>query len=406
MNQAGKICFALIAGVTATQASAVCEDSNYGMRLSLMNATAVASNTACTKTAEQFIDLFYGQQLKNLLNGYTDQSISSFDVNFNSLKMRMDFFTQGSPLRLQIADLGVDETFNGQTRDDSISLLKDYFKKNGIAGRIMRYQVSNSATSPIAGPNGIIQMAARQDFDTGFSGPVQGSSSADSGNLIGAGFDAGSGQVGGKKSSAYSLPLSYVWRSKQDPGRTFTLGASLVQVKTEGATGYHAGLGVSARIPMSENWALFPVARYTITNSVELNTAAGVYSVSLGSTYRIPIGESAIMIGNMLGYYKTASISVGSYSFNPDVSTMALRNGVLYSHPVALAGRPLAVEYSLVDTRFTGGTKFFVNNTQEIAVSLGSNRAADAAGKFFRVGLRYLRGRETHGLSLQGSYWF
>lgn len=179
-----------------------------------------------------------------------------------------------------------------------------------------------------------------------------------------------------------------------------------MQVKTEGANGYHAGLGVSARIPMTENWALFPAVRYTVTNSVDLNTVAGVYSVSLGSTYRIPMGESAIMIGNMLGYYKTSRLSVGDYSFDPDVKTMALRNGVLYSQPVTLAGRDLAVEYSLVDTRFTGGTKFFVNNTQEISVSLGTNRAADASGKFFRLGLRYLRGRETHGLSLQGAYWF
>ncbi|MPN24925.1 hypothetical protein SDC9_172330 [bioreactor metagenome] len=113
-----------------------------------------------------------------------------------------------------------------------------------------------------------------------------------------------------------------------------------------------------------------------------------------------------LVIGNMAGYHKTTKVSFGDYSFDPDLKTWALRNGVMLSQAVNLAGLPLAVEYSLVDTRYTGGTKFFVDNTQEIGVSVGTNRSGDLSKNYMRFGLRYLHGRDTNTVTLSGSYWF
>lgn len=390
-------------------AHAICDNSNYGFAGITTNINGqISNNTACTSTASQLFDLFDGVNLATILPTYTNSAITSLDVNFASLNMLLAFPTAGSTLTFNVPDLGiVNMQFTGATRDDSISLLRDYLKKTSFAGEVMHYQATHSPTSPITGTNGLIPMVVAQDFNSAFSAPYQNASGdgADS-NLVGAGIDVGSGTTAGKTTSVASLPMSHVWRSKTTPGQQFTLGGSLTQVKTEGAHAYHLGLGVSARLPMSDNWALLPAAGYAVTGSADLNTAAGMYSASLGSTYRVPLGQYDLTIGNMAGFYQTSRISVGDYSFDPKIKTLALRNGLMFSQPVELMGMAVAVEYYIVDTRYTGGTKFFIDNTQEIGVSIGTNRRGDVRTGYFRLGLRYLRGRETNSVSLQGGYWF
>ncbi|NMG50332.1 hypothetical protein GO613_19755 [Azoarcus communis] len=401
---------ALLAGAALPMtASAVCNNKNYGVLLSVFvsQTETVEEGTRCENTAEKFFDLLNDASFSSIVPSYNSESIASATVNFNSLPIQFDFEDSGSALRFRIAALGVDLVFEGVDRDDSSDMLVDYLKKSGILSSILKYQAENSPNSPIAGPGGMIPSAAAADFDAAMSDTlreIQGNT-ADSPNFsVGASW--GSMDIDGKKGEVTNLPLSRVWRSTEVPGRVFTLSGSLTQVKVAGAASYHGGLGVAYRLPVSSRWSLTPSLRYAVTGSADLASVAGLYSVGVSSTYHIPLGSMDLVIGNMAGYHKTTKVSFGDYSFDPDIKTWALRNGVMLSQAVNLAGLPLAVEYSLVDTRYTGGTKFFVDNTQEIGVSVGTNRSGDLSKNYMRFGLRYLHGRDTNTVTLSGSYWF
>lgn len=390
-------------------AAASCSNKNYGLDLYVMGdmPQSEESGSRCANTADKFFDLLNGESFSSIVPSYNDFSIANATMNFNGVPLYFDFESSDTTLRFRIPSLDVDVSFSGSDRDESADLLVDYLKKSGILSRIMREQAASSPTSPIAGPGGMIPTAAAADFDAAMGETVQalnGGSSDSPSFSVGASY--GTMDVDGKKGQVSNIPMSYVWRSDSTPGQMFTLSGSVTQVTIAGGTSYHGGLGVAFRMPVSARWALTPSLRYSITGSADMASVAGMYSAGLSSTYHIPLESLDLVIGNMAGYYRTNKVSFGEYSFDPKIHTWSLRNGVMVSQPVNMFGMPLAVEYSFVDTRYTGGTEFFVDNTQEIGVTIGTNRAGNLSKKFTRFGLRYLHGRETNTVSLTGSYWF
>ena len=117
-------------------------------------------------------------------------------------------------------------------------------------------------------------------------------------------------------------------------------------------------------------------------------------------------GPDNVAMGNMLSYNRTAKIQSGEYSSNPDITSTVVRNGLMLSQPANWNGQKLSVEYSLVDTRYTGGTKLYIDNTQEIGITVGTNKNAFSARSFLRGGLTYLRGKDTKGFTANIGYWF
>jgi hypothetical protein len=126
---------------------------------------------------------------------------------------------------------------------------------------------------------------------------------------------------------------------------------------------------------------------------------------SVTSTYLIEGNGFDVVIGNMLGYYKTLNPPVGKFTVNPDLSQVALRNGFLLSQPITLGGRKMSVEYSASDTRYFS-TSIYQRNSQELGISLGTNKSAYTSRSFFRTNLAYQRAKDAHGVVLTVNYWF
>lgn len=408
MKISGLLALSVMAALPVAASAATCSNKNYGVELFVYGSSGlIDQGTRCEDTAQSFFDLMNNAGLKSIVPAYNQNLVSSAQISFNSLPILVDFETSGPDLRFRIAALGIDMTFSGTDRDASGDMLEDYVKKSGILSKILEYQATHTPNSPITGPDGMIPVAAATDFDTAMSDSLNeylGAGSENPSSTLGAAY--GKVDMDGKKGDITRIPFSHVWRSKEKPGQLFTLSGSLAQVTVAGAASYHGGLGIAFRSPMTTRWALTPSLRYSVTGSADLASVAGMYAAALASTYHVPLGRFDMVIGNMAGYYKTTKFSVGDYSFNPDIKTWALRNGVMLSQPVSISGVPLSVEYSLVDTRYTGGTEFFVDNTQEIGVSLGTNRGGNIDKAFGRFGLRYLRGKDSSSISLSGSYWF
>lgn len=360
-------------------------------------------------TAQDLIDALETEQLSGLDATYDGTQIANLNVLFNSLPIALSFpnsgFTgNGAELVFSIPALGISKTFNGADRDASQDLLEDYLKDSGVIADIMKYQAANSPHSPISGPGGIIPTAVSSDFNEVFNTmPAQ--QDGQPASLIGAGLGFSALSVDDRDTKVTTIPLSYTVRNNIDPRRQLVFSMPITVADTDGAKAYSVSFGAGYRFPINEAWTLTPAVRYGVTASEDLATVAGVVSATLASTYALRFEKFDMAIGNMLGYYSTTKVQAGDYSFDPKIHNTVLRNGVMVSQPITISGKRMAIEYSLIDTRYLG-TEIFVDNTQEFGITLGTNRSVFSSRSFVRGGLNFLRGKETTGVSLNIGYWF
>lgn len=390
---------------------------NYALGLSV-NQTC---GTAATATAQSFFDKIKPNTpdgLRSIVPGYNDLAVAQVAARFNGVKMNLSLPDAIGTVIFNIPELGYSRTFRAGTRDQSIDLLVDDLKKSDILARIMAYQAANTPTSPITGVGGLMPMVIATDFNQNFTdfatnitGPLQDAQVGGTANLAGAALMLGSFTTDSKdgmrnKVKVATLPLSYTFRNGIDPRRQLALSIPLSTVDVNGARSYSGGFGMAYRFPINDNWTLVPAGRLSAVASVDLATVSAVYSMGLTSVYLWDMGTYSVAMGNMLSYNATMKLGSGDYAFDPKISNTSLRNGVLVSQPVVWDGKKLSVEYSLVDTRFVGGTRPYVNQYQEFGITVGTNKNAYAARTFVRGGLTLTHGKGTKGAMANIGYWF
>lgn len=396
-----------LAGVFAGQAYAGC-DKSYAFRADV---GANAGSEICSSTSSNFIDAVKNFNLSNA--GYTGTEVTSVNGRFSDVDVRLNYYTANNPkLDYSFPQLGISGSFTGATRAQSEQQFVDWMKKNDILGKIMKYQAEHSASSPITGAGGLIPMTAASDFDSAFTASATqiagvNQAGAASNNLIGIGATYGVYTMSGSsdKTTTMSLPLSYTVRNGIDPRRQLIISLPITQTTTGDAKAYQIGLGLAYRFPITDNWTVTPGIKYSYVASVDRATVAALASASLTSAYLIPMNGYDIGIGNMLGYYETQKFSAGDYSFNPNIKQFLTRNGVMVSQPVSLAGKKMSVEYALTDTRYLSN-KPYVDNYQELSVSLGTNKSAADSRSHLRAGLSLMSGRGMSGYMFNLRYSF
>lgn len=399
----------------AQVAGCVVPNGNFGLSMSVSGGGCASIST---NTAQAFFDKLTTAGLQSFGLGYTGLQPATIDANFNSLGMTLAF-TQpngGTLLGLDIPLLGVHQQWTGTTRDDSKQQMADYLKKSNIIGQIMKFQAANSPTSPIAGAGGMLPNAVAGDFNQNFTDTATNIAAPSSAataatqdkvtpNLIGIALSYGSFTSLDNKTKVTSIPLSYTMRNDIDPRRQLILSMPITEIDTNGAKSYQGALGAAYRVPMNDNWTLTPSGKVSGVGSVDMATVAGMYSLSVTSTYIWNLADYDVSMGNMLGYNKTMKFKSGDYAFDPDIKSTVLRNGVMLSQPVNWGGKKMSVEYSAIDTRYSG-TKLYIDNTQEIGITVGTNKSAFSSRSFLRGGLTYLHGKDTKGLTANIGYWF
>lgn len=369
------------------------------------------------KSAEDALNSIETAKLAQTIT-YTGIEAATIALDFRGLGMTLSYPTAGSmQLVFIVPALGINQTFNGngatvpQARDDAQDQLVEFLKKGNFLGQIMKELARVSPVDPIAGnPNSLQSQMVTQDFDSSFTSYASNIAPAPqpgerTPNLIGIGLRFGSYKQADLKSNAVTLPLSYTIRSNSAPGHQFNLRLPLTVVETEGATSYQGGLGFTYRLPVSKRWALAPAFNYAVTGSKDLGSVAQIASGSLTSGYEISLGSSVLAIGNMVGYYRTLKFSYGDYSFDPEISNTVYRNGLLWSVPVSWFGNRYAIEYSYINTQFTG-TELYINAYNEFGLTFGTAKGVAGVLSFVRVGVTYLHSSKSEGFSLNVGYWF
>lgn len=381
-----------------------CEKS-YGFRADI---NGTQGKTLCASNVDAFIDSAKNFTLSNA--GYTETSAAMAQGRFNDINLVLSYAASSRTLSYSFPELGLSGNFTGATREQSEELFVDYLKKGDILGKVLRYQAKNSPSSAITGAGGLIPMLGASDFATGFdtaSKIATGGEAGSPNNLIGVGLGYATYNVdgGGAKVKTTSLPLSYTYRSSSDARQQVVLSIPIMQASTDGAKAYNVGVGLAVRLPLTDRWTLTPGMRYSAVASLDRATVSTVASGSLMSTYVVPMGGFDLAVGNMIALYKTGKFRSGDFSFDPDIKLKMTRNGLMASMPTTMLGSNVAAEFSLIDTRYLGD-KPFVSNSQEVGVTIGTNRNASNKHSFLRAGLSYVRSNATKGMTANLGYWF
>ena len=373
-------------------------------------------NLICSNNSQDFMD--YVKDLKASNPDYTDKSQATISGRFNDVPMILSYEENSTVLVVNAPEIGVkNKTFDGGTRKKSNRLFRDWVKKSGIIGEIIKIQDKKSSVSSINGVNGIVPTVASNDFDLGgFNSnisdiPAVGNENGRIEGLIGfmPSFSIMSIDGQGKKMKSSTLPLSYTYRFQSNPNQQLIVSAPISYYEIGSAKGYHGGLGLAYKHPVNDNWSLTPAVRYSMTGSKDRASLATVYSASLTSNYRFDLANDyELNVGNMIGYYETGKFKSGSYSFDPDIQETMLKNGIMLSQPVDIKGAKYAIEYSVIDTRYVGSDKPFMSNMQEYGITFGTHRKNTSQSKLSRLrgGLKYTNAKGANGLTFNFGYWF
>ena len=406
-----KLHIAVLAGCLAMAGSARAAD------LFIVDLTVNSQSARLTfNSAEAAIDSLETQNINTKVPYSGTEPLTAL-MNYRGLPITLTYAAQNSTtLRFQVPEAGIDMSFTGAgssvpaARDNAQDQLVAYLKSGDGLGKIQKKLAEVSPVDPIAGnPNSLETQMVVRDFDTAFTAYATniapGAAAQVTPNLAGIGLRFGSYSTAGLRTTAITLPISYTIRFDANPDRQLTFTAPLTLADSEGAKSYYGGLGVHYRMPLATGWALTPAASWAATGSRDLGSAAQIVSASLTSGYMFPVQETdTIAIGNMVGYYKTLNLTVEDYSFDPELTNWVFRNGVMYSHPVSWFGGGLAMEYSFVNTIFTGAA-LYEERYNQVGVTLGTGRGATLPA-YLRAGVTYLKTEKGKGFSLNFGYWF
>ncbi len=380
----------------------------------LFEATVVSGGVTqlvCRDTIQGFYEIAI-RDINNTIPGSAANPAAISNIRFLGVDAQLSYTAGSNVLVFSIPALGINNlTFEGATRQDSGILLREYLLDNPqILGELQKQQAAVSPLSPITGTGGVLSQAIFNDFSSSFLdtptriATSQNTASQGSQSVLGAGVVVSSHNVANAKVNTISVPLSYTVRNDIDPRRQALVRGGVGLIDTAGSRSYQGRLSAGYRFPMSDAWVLTPMAGFNFSASSDVGYAVGIGNASLASTYTWEFDTFDVTMGNMVGYYQTFKIPV-KYSADPKIRVAALVNGLFLSQPVSFGGGKMSIEYGFSDTRL-GGTKLYQNNSQELTISLGTNKSALSARSFLRATLAVQRAKDSKGVSLGVNYWF
>lgn len=408
----------LILQTTAATAAPLATSSPFDVTVGVGTTYNFATDTFSGGTVTAPIGVTTLSDLKTRLQQIDTQYSTTSDVwiraGYRGIPLILSSPGATSAVALDIPLLGYHRDFTAQsTRDANTTDMFNYLKSSGndLLNQLQNKLAEVSPIDPIAGnPSSMQSRMVSDDFDRSFtqfaSNIKNNDSTTQSNSMIGIGLSLGSVSAGGLTTSTTTVPLSYTVRNDLDPRKQWTFYAPLSASNTQGAQSYTGNLGLAYRFPVNDEWALSPALGYGITGSVDLGSAAAMMAASLTSQYTLKRDGYDLAFGNMVGLYQTTPINAGDYSSNPAISNTVFRNGVLLSVPTSVWGSKMALETSFILTNYTGSA-LYSNQYEELGVTLGTNKSANAARSYVRAGATLLSGSGgVSGYRVNVGYWF
>lgn len=342
--------------------------------------------------------------LQSVQASYTNTSAANVSIGYRGLPILINTEQNSAAIQLVIPSLQFSQTFNARSdRDGNLEDLTEFFKRDGgaIISALQKKLAEESPVDPIAGnPASLQSQMAANTFDSSFtsfatniksappaSTSSQATSSAENRGLVAATLRFGRYSQAGFNVQAVTLPLSYTYRGLGD-GRLISVNLPITYAKVGDANVGQAGLGISYRHPVNPQWSLTPAFNLGLSGSLDLGSVAALSSASVTSQYSFRYADLDWSIGNMIGYYNTLKIQTKDFSYDPKIRNTIFRNGVMVSQPVTINNQKYALEYSFINTQFSGSA-LYNRWTNEFGITIGTPKSSNLP-TYLRAGLTVL----------------
>lgn len=350
-----------------------------------------------TNKARHIPDFFDDATLSSIDIGYDGTQAVAATLDLRGLAADASFDAFSNTLRFQVPAAGIDVSFDGATREEAQANFEAWLEGDTDSGlapseattRLFQALVAESPVDPVAGnPNSLQSRMFDADYRMGTDGGL-------GPDLFGLNLGGGIFRGGDYDVYAIDVPIRFRFGLGERIGLMLDLPTAFTSTQGAWSGMGSAGLGLSVK-PVSW-WSITPAARIGAAGSVDLGGLAALYSGTLTSHVRVPLGPVSVGLGNMGGVAKTIDgIEVAGYEVSYELTNWAIRNGGYVELGLGNEGRlaQLALRLHASDARFFGDD-LYLDAYQEVGLSLAAGLPLGG----LQVGASYLIGDDYSGVS-------
>ena len=269
----------------------------------------------------------------------------------------------------------IQRSFTGASRADVETQIQDYLKREGLSdlARFLKAISEQSAHGTMVGnPNSTTALIANYSFtEYGMAMTETAEEKEDPKEATGAGIamvgDVGFIKAQGIEANSYSftpfVPMKLSSRVRLD------VGVPLNYTEVGGAQVFRGGIQLALPILIVKRnykegrpwlWQVTPHGGTQIAGSFDLIAGGVINSGGVTSLIAYDFGKFEISMGNHVSFHESLEVSIGDYSFDPQVSNQIVKNGIKVGVP--FAKRWYAEAYA-IDTELLGSGNFLSRYT-------------------------------------------
>lgn len=350
--------------------------------------------------------------IEKVIPFYTPTTPAALTFNLRGINAFGSFAANSTTFNVVIPKLGVNQSFTGATRDESLALYKQFIRDNGNRGGMLPAYAKYTSVDPIAGnPNSLMYQMAQADYLYGRLSPLTGCDCCWSSQPVIHQFQVGAqfnrGFADKFETTAITVPLRYSY--SPDLTWAFIVDVPITLMITGGAWTLNESLGFGLRIPLTNDWTVTPTARLGFGGSLDLCTGGTFASTGVVSAYNYKVGDYVLTMTNYVGYFTSMPLHMGGINFDYHLHDFSYKNGLALTscEGYTLCGRSLNLSLTFIDTDFEG-SPLYIPHYEEVGLTLFTthvNRCIDY--DLLSLGAAYQWGHKGyHGYYLNLVYQF
>lgn len=344
------------------------------------SAVVAVDTTTVTVTAPNLVDLnreLKTTSLEALAPVYTPQSPVAINIDLRGIDLFSSFAANSTTLVVAIPQTGVKRTFTGGTRDESLTLLKDFIRDGGVHGELFRAYARYSPIDPIAGnPISLMAGMAQADYLLGHLSPFTGCDCSWSSQPLFHQFQMGAYGARafsqGFDTTTVTLPTRYSYTP--DLNWAFFADVPVTYNRNGGASSLFTSVGMGIRMPLTQDWSLTSVLRMGTGGSLDLCTAGCFFSTGVMSVFNYKLADYVLSMTNYASYVTSTNLWLTGINFNYHLHNYIFKNGLSFTSCCGwkLLGRPVNFGLSFIDSCFAR-EHLFIKHYDEIGIALIAN---------------------------------
>ncbi len=309
---------------------------------------------------------------------YTTTSAVSFDIDLRGLETIASFAENSTELVVTFPNIDSTVTFDGGTRDNSVTLFKEFLQDAGAKNKLLRAYARFSPIDPIAGnPTSLLSLMANADYLLGRLSPYAGCCCDWITQPVRHQFQLGTSAARtfnreGFDSTVVTLPLRYSYSPCLD--WALILDAPITYIRNGGASSVVSSLALGLRVPITDFWALTATTRFGSGGSVDLCTAGAFFSPGISSQLDYGFWGLVFSMTNYVGYFSSTNMWLGGINLNYHLHDYVFKNGITITacEGFELCGYPLGFNISFVDTDFQR-ERLYISHYDEVGFQIFTN---------------------------------